>query len=152
MAEVTNFSFPQNIITFTFQSSLFHTFKSLFLFSFPSALYTTPTTICVWIGSQNGKSSWKIFAGCNEAPQLQPVPVLIRKCYSSQDAHAETFGRKTFQVQSMLLLLHNRGLPQDTLADPFGWEAFQLCAVRLLLHNSQLPQDTLEDSLRGKAF
>ena len=49
----------------------------------------------------NGKSSRKIFAGCNSAPQLQPVPVLERNSYQSQEAHAETFGRKAFQVQSM---------------------------------------------------
>ena len=48
-----------------------------------------------------GKSCWKIFAGCNQAPQLQPVPVLQRQSFPSQEAHAETFGREAFQMQPM---------------------------------------------------
>ena len=38
---------------------------SSFEFSYPSTLHITPLTTGVWIWSQNGKSFWKIFAGCN---------------------------------------------------------------------------------------
>ena len=89
-----------------------------------------------FIWKSNGKSSRKILAGRNKAPQLQPVPILLHNSCYSQDTHAETFGRKAFRVQSMQLLLHTSWSPQDTLANSFGWEAFQLCTMRLLLHTS----------------
>ena len=54
-----------------------------------------------FIWKSNGKSSRKILAGRNKAPQLQPVPILLHNSCYSQDTHAETFGRKAFQVQSM---------------------------------------------------
>ena len=67
--------------------------------SYPPTLQITPSTTYVWSVKCDGKSSWKVCAiKCNKVPQLQPVPVLLHNSCQSQEAHAETFRRKAFQM------------------------------------------------------
>ena len=93
-----NYPILFNVITFTFQSQ-YHIWAHLIQLSFNLEDHIINDWRFIW--KSNGKSSRKILAGRNKAPQLQPVPILLHNSCYSQDTHAETFGRKAFQVQPM---------------------------------------------------
>ena len=54
----------------------------------------------------------------------------------SLKTHLLSFGRKTFQLHTVWILLHNNILPQETHVDAFRREAFQVWPVQLFMCSS----------------
>ena len=58
----------------------------------------------------------------------------LQELLNSRETYFDSFRRKTFQLQTMHLLLRTTFHPQETRAESFRKKAFQLLAVQLLLH------------------
>ena len=83
-------------------------------------------------------------------------PFICTQCnYSScwpQEARADSFRRKTFQIHTVWILLHTSWWPPETHANTLGREANQMWAVWILLHTSWEPQTTQGHSHWRKAL
>ena len=59
----------------------------------------------------------------------------------SLKTHLLSFGRKTFQLHTVWILLHNNILPQETHVDAFRREASQVWQVQLFMRSSYRSQE-----------
>ena len=122
--------------------------RGLFLKRFPPLMLTHSgekpfvCTQCSYSSTTAGNLTVHLLTHSGEKPFICTKCNYCCTTAGSLKTHLLSFGRKTFQLHTVWILLHNSILPQETHVDAFRGEAFQVWPVQLFMRSSysQEPQ------------